>query len=647
MKKIFAIGLAAALSLTLLAGCGGGGENPNKGENTKPTISGVKQTATVMVGEEFDALAGVTATDKEDGDLTSKIEVTSDELTVTNGKTTPTMVNTSMGYFISYTVKDSGGLEATASTTLFVTEKVSDLENVYTADFTEPTSGEEDSHYWTLTKDGGEGTTSFENGAYAVDVTNPGEGEDKLYLSRQMDDLEEGTYTVVFWLYASAPIKTTIRALARTEAGEEPAEWNDKNLTHDGSDGYGKEVGATLTKISHTFDLTAKHIEDGYTSVLLRLGLGNHDGQPATYKVYVEKIALWKETGVENRTPLKSADYKTTIDGLYDNDHTAITQGTDGADVAITYSDTDNADWYAQVTIGLPDITVTKGQRYYYSIKVKGATTAIDKLIVCVEDSLSGWEKRNSYHEFQVPANDETVIEKVIVAGDGQEKAADLTDAVCRLYLGLHTAGTASNKLTIESFEFGTVEGDKETSRVSLDKFVLFGEDSSNKTDKAYPFAVYNGSDDDLGNKGVGTAYIKDGKLVYTIHEGSTVAGQNKLVIGFGANPITLPGNSIYEISLKIKASTAIKFDLCLHDMDYGDVWDDGLIFRRASYADGALDAGTTETTITLETEVYYKDTDGKCELILEFGSVDLSKLSGDVTIEISEIKIGAKTLAD
>ena len=63
MKKILAIVLALALSLALFAACG------KDGENTAPVIEGVKDTASVEAGSEFDALAGVTATDAEDGDI--------------------------------------------------------------------------------------------------------------------------------------------------------------------------------------------------------------------------------------------------------------------------------------------------------------------------------------------------------------------------------------------------------------------------------------------------------------------------------------------------------------------------------------------------------------------------------------------------
>ncbi|WP_242222635.1 immunoglobulin-like domain-containing protein [Bacillus cereus group sp. BfR-BA-01380] len=68
--------------------------------------------ATINVGDSFDPMAGVSAIDKEDGDITSKVTV--------DGK-----VNTSKAgiYVLTYTVKDSAGHEVTATQKVVVKEK--------------------------------------------------------------------------------------------------------------------------------------------------------------------------------------------------------------------------------------------------------------------------------------------------------------------------------------------------------------------------------------------------------------------------------------------------------------------------------------------------------------------------------------------
>ena len=89
MKKALAI-LLSLLMLASLAACGAKEAAPAaSAENQKPAISGV-QDGTVEAGQAYDALAGVTASDPEDGDLTAMITVESTAtLDFKGGKATP------------------------------------------------------------------------------------------------------------------------------------------------------------------------------------------------------------------------------------------------------------------------------------------------------------------------------------------------------------------------------------------------------------------------------------------------------------------------------------------------------------------------------------------------------------------------------
>ncbi len=80
-------------------------------ENTAPTFKGLTNQS-INVGEAFDALAGVTATDKEDGDLTKEIKVSG---TVD--------VNKAGTYTLTYSVTDSKGLTTTEKRQITVEEK--------------------------------------------------------------------------------------------------------------------------------------------------------------------------------------------------------------------------------------------------------------------------------------------------------------------------------------------------------------------------------------------------------------------------------------------------------------------------------------------------------------------------------------------
>ena len=93
-------GLCASLMITgaalSLAAC--------KKTNTAPVINGAKDNV-VKAGIEFDAMEGVTASDKEDGNLTSKIMIESTpKLSFKNGKTT---AENAGSYELVYSVTDS------------------------------------------------------------------------------------------------------------------------------------------------------------------------------------------------------------------------------------------------------------------------------------------------------------------------------------------------------------------------------------------------------------------------------------------------------------------------------------------------------------------------------------------------------------
>lgn len=106
MKKMLLLLAAFSLSL-MLAACGGKDDNPLP-DATAPTFSGVGNTE-ITVGDSFDPLSGVTATDAKDGDVTSDITVSG---TVD--------VNTVGNYTLTYTVTDSDGNEKTATRTVTV-----------------------------------------------------------------------------------------------------------------------------------------------------------------------------------------------------------------------------------------------------------------------------------------------------------------------------------------------------------------------------------------------------------------------------------------------------------------------------------------------------------------------------------------------
>ncbi|GAA0819685.1 glycosyl hydrolase family 18 protein [Clostridium tertium] len=82
-------------------------------DNTAPVINGATNKQ-IYIGDSFNPLTGVTASDKEDGDLTNKITVSGTVDTTKAGS-----------YNLTYSVVDSKGLKATTIVTITVSEKTS------------------------------------------------------------------------------------------------------------------------------------------------------------------------------------------------------------------------------------------------------------------------------------------------------------------------------------------------------------------------------------------------------------------------------------------------------------------------------------------------------------------------------------------
>ena len=603
MKKLIAVIAALALCIALLAGCGGG-------ENTAPVISGVQDTASVEAGSEFDALAGVTATDEQDGDITSQIVVTSTpSLTFTGGKTTPSTAGT---YELTYAVTDAGGLTTEAYCTLTVTRQTQEETEYVRFNFDNDLQPE--SRGWKGTVGGSAaGTASLKEGAYVFEVTNPGESDGDIKLAKAGFALKAADYRVKVW--AKSTVETYAHLLARDESTDE---WK----TFGG--GYNLRIGKEISAIEMNFTSTG----EGSAELLLHLGKitpnpeNPADTTPDAFTVTIDKIEIYESTGTEKYVVAYENDFAEGAEDVSvsagDGAKANVTYEASSAQINITsYPGAGGGVWSIKAEILLKDVQIQSGKKYQYTLKIKAQNAQSGEILV--ESKEQADKNRANFNGLSLAAGQEKTITQTFTAEQ------TVTDPVLRFQIGTAEESVISNVLTIDDVSFGTLEGDKTTVK-TLDRFMAYGKGSENETNPSYLWDTFNGTDED-NDLGVGTLWTENGSLFYRNDQAGTTDWYNKLFFGYTANPLKLEADSYYTIRLTIKADKPVSGTLILNVL--GE-WNPRLT--------QVLDITTEEQSFEFKTtDTLVLDMD--FELLFQFGSAALAEM-GEVTIQISELVI-------
>lgn len=577
-----------------------------------PALDGVHDQS-VMAGTEFDALAGITATDASGTDLTDMIVIDSTpSLDFKNGKATPENPG---DYELVYTVTDANGETAEDYATLTVTKKTSE-ETVYrTFDFS--TAAGPDNHGWEAKiGESAEATAELKEGAYVIEIKNPGDGDSAVQLAKAGYPLKAADYKVKIW--AKSTKKTYAHILARNEKAEG---WE----TFGGA--FNVEIGPEIAPLELNFTSPG----EGSTELLFNLGKitpnpdNAEDTTPEDFKVTVDKIELYEISGEETQVPTYTADFAAGegVTAETSEGAAASVAFADGkATVTIDSYPTEGGVWSVKTNILLGDTKIVKGQKYFYSFKVTAANGQGGEALV--ESAAKSWENRANFNGLNALAGEETVVAAVFTA------EADVDDPVIRLQIGNAPEGATSNSIVISDVVFGKVEGDKETHK-TIDAFMPFGRNTANAENPACPWETFNGTDED-NERGVGTIWAENGSFFYRIDDGGTVDWHNKLICGFGGNPLTLASDSYYTMEITARATQPVSCGVFLNPMGG---WD-------PRFSEG-MDLTTEFQTFRFST----KDTfvvDMDFELLFQFGSEALSKM-GEVTVEIQNMTIYQMTV--
>lgn len=602
LKKITALLLCMAM-LAALTACGG------SGENTQPVIDGVADS-TVQAGSTFEAFAGVTATDAEDGDITAKIVVTSTpELDFVNGKAVPEKAGS---YELTYSVTDKGGLTAEAYATLTVTKQTAEAVVYQTFDFA--AEQEIDSHGWTASiAEGVEATGEMKQGAFVFDIVNPGSGDGDIRLVKSGMALKAADYKIKIWAKSTAD--TYAHILAKDENA---SEW----ATFGGA--YNVRIGQKVAPLELNFTSPA----EGSTELMLNLGKitpnpeNPGDTTPENFTVTIDKIEIYEISGEETENPIYANDFSAAAESdvtVSAGDGAAASAAVaDGAaKVQIDAYPTEGGVWSIKTDIALPGVSVEAGQKYYYSFKVTSEHAQAGECLI--ESATLNDANRVHFNGLALAAGEEKIVSGVFVA------EASVEDPVIRMQIGNPSDGVSANSLVIDDVVFGTMEGDMEVTK-TIDSFMPFGKGTANETNSAYPFATFNGTDED-NERGVGSIWTEGGSLFYRIDQGGTTDWHNKLICGYTENPLVLASDSYYTVEITAKATKNVSCGFFLNPLGS---WDPRIVER--------IDFTTEEQTFSFRTTDTFV-TDMNFEMLFQFGSAETAE-GGEVTVEITGITI-------
>ena len=487
--KRFILLLVAVLALVGLTACG---ETTPKDE-VAPEISGVKNL-TVVAGEEINLLAGITATDDVDGNITSKIEVTTlPQLTVTEGKVTPTLQG---DYEVQYKVKDAAGNEGEAYAILTVQPALA--EKVVYKEYTfESSSVEGWSHEF---NSGAEGTAGVVQGRYQINVTK-GTGVDwnVKYHNGGFATVDGVDYQVIFTFVSSTAGK------AVCDGGE----WVEFEANQ-----------VSKAKVSFVGNGENKY-------VAFQLG---EAGPQEGFVVDIISIEIIERVGEDvytDVTPEFDYDTEGVASGVfYDGSEGNFTSTATSATLNITKGAEGNGCWQTRIYLK-PGFDLEAGKKYKISVDVY---------------SQNG-------HKFEICYNNGD-NEKGIGALYGLELGADET----KTFAFTVSHDTAKDNLVL-LFQLGELMT-KEGSDVVTVSNLKIEEVGGNKVETSKSlnwnpigFGCYNHQ-----GEADGKLYIENDKLVYEMTQIGVTDWHNKMYV----EKLTLEADKIYTISFTAKADKEI-----------------------------------------------------------------------------------------
>lgn len=513
-KSCIAAALALTLGCTAFVACGGT-ETPNE----KPVITGFSDTYTVQAGEEFDALAGVTATDKEDGDLTADIVVSSmPEVAFTGGKATFTQAGV---YEIIFSVTDSADQLVEEFATLTVT-KADAVETLYhTFDFSENTTAI-DRDGWDVAVSG-EAVAAVETkqGLLSAKIEKGGEANANVILQKTDLAVKEGvSYDIR--LYIGSTQARYVDTAVQNAAGE--------NIIYQGAN-----LTDSIQIVSLQFKATAD--ADDY-KIVVHCGGGTGE-----YSVYMEKVEIYRSSGVESTTEIYSQNFEdanaSALLQKYPYDAGTEYSVADGAMQVniLSYPETVGAIWERGVMLSTEtDLEEATSYRFIADVTAQTDQEFVGKFVASTGEDAT--ESGRFQGKFEAGTH---TVSYDFTTGAARE------DAYLAFQLGYVPVGATSNVLTFDNIRILKITSVADVEKEMV-RFMPYNSDTG--------YDVFNGSDDASGKlDGTGRIYTDGNAMHFIISNKGSVDYYNKIMFY-----IDLEELANYRFSFKAKANVDLSF---------------------------------------------------------------------------------------
>ncbi len=507
MKKgLLGLGLGAMVALSLVA-CGNNSQpTPTSGtqvveDKKAPEITGNKDL-TSTVGEAVNLLANIKALDDTDGDISSKVTVTTlPELTVTNGSVTPTQTGE---YEVQYKVTDKAGNVGEAFATLTVNPKLAEKE-VY-VEYSFDTTGELPFTVW------GEHEEVKPKAEIAKgNLVVTGKTDNEAWHSKFGDEIK-------------------VKAAAEYEVIYEVTSSVAGNVTFEAYDAKADKTVALVqgfNKLSFKFTAPAAKDDQGFC---LQLG-----ALPTDYELGFSHIEIIESVGQDvwkNQLNNFAFDAQGVTTSVFDNNSTGTVTTTEtSATMNITRGSDENGVWQTKLFVKA-GMDLAKDTKYRITVDVE-AEKAINQFEICYNNG-DNEKGIGALYDQKVEAGVKKTIEFVVTPDAAKD------NLTLQFQFGKQNTPQDSNVITVSNFK--------------VEKAIIEDEDlvKDYSFESAGILSHYWG-----GSEGTFTAAEDGSKAVLSVAKGANEPNpwEIRTFLGFGEG---LEKGRTYKATVDLKSSVAV-----------------------------------------------------------------------------------------